>query len=369
MGRKLYEKMESGGIRFKSKRQSGHVRIPNYVYDIWMPLLGATAIGIYGVYCRLERQGTVKAMTMQTLATVCRVGKTRLYKINETLESCGFVGIVSPKGHKRLMHWTTEIEVLDPPQEVSPDLIEKYAIKGKTYQTLTPWLVAEEEVERELRASQMVRPSVPNGTSMGVPNGTSNVVYTLDVVSGAAAPNSSPADELDDALGKKRKGMPAPVPKRTEAELLDEIQLASLRGTQRQGEKPWLNWSDGRLKPCRGIDQECLDRIGWLIEKHTTMCPVDSEWKGWTSACADIYQAGQGRWGAIEAGIRAAWGRKDPQYRPGHAKGFVKEVRKAAATTPQPQQRTLTQEEIVQLVRERNAVEEAKMRRDPQFVE
>lgn len=37
---KLYDITEDGGIRFVTRRRAGEVRIPNYVYDIWMPLLG-----------------------------------------------------------------------------------------------------------------------------------------------------------------------------------------------------------------------------------------------------------------------------------------------------------------------------------------
>jgi hypothetical protein len=50
---------------------------------------------------------------------------------------------------------------------------------------------------------------------------------------------------------------------------------------------------------------------------------------GWVKALASIYQAGNGDWAAIEQGIRNTWSR-EMRYRPGHANGFVDEVRKAA---------------------------------------
>jgi hypothetical protein len=98
----------------------------------------------------------------------------------------------------------------------------------------------------------------------------------------------------------------------------------------RMRERPWLGWSGGQFHPRAGISEEALERIGWLIEDKTGLRPVDGEWGGWLKACAMIYQVARGDWWAIEQGIDAVWGRK-PQYRPGHARGFVDEVRKAAA--------------------------------------
>jgi len=142
MGKKFYSETETGGTIFHTERRIGDVRIPNYVYDIWLPLLGAQALGVYAVYCRLERQGTVKAMTQARLARICRMGTGKLSSINEQLEDCGFVRIKKPEGQARLMHWTTEITILDAPHEVSKTMKDKYAIPAG-YETLTPWLEAE----------------------------------------------------------------------------------------------------------------------------------------------------------------------------------------------------------------------------------
>ncbi len=139
MGQKLYEKDQSG-ITFKTTRHIGDVRIPNYVYDIWMPLIGSDAIGIYGTYCRLEMRGSVKKITLDTLAKSCRIGTRKLKKINEKLQECGFITVTYPKGKARVMHYTTEIVTHDPPKKVSQKLIETYGLND--YEPLTPWLVA-----------------------------------------------------------------------------------------------------------------------------------------------------------------------------------------------------------------------------------
>jgi hypothetical protein len=141
--RTFYHETEGGGIVFRTERTVGHVRIPNYVYDIWMPLLGAEAIGVYSVYCRLEMGGSVKKISQRSLATACRIGEVKLNEINTKLEWCGFIKVVKPTGAKRLMHWTTEIVVKDPPQKVWPELIKQLGLQKSGYKPLAPWLKAE----------------------------------------------------------------------------------------------------------------------------------------------------------------------------------------------------------------------------------
>lgn len=167
----FYSTSQSGGIEFKTSRRIGDVRIPNFVYDMWLPIIGSDALAIYGVYCRLEMRGYVKKMTLSKIAKACRIGKAKLSKINTMLEDCGFAIVTPPKGHERLQHYSTSIEVLDPPQKVSPEMMEKYG--PKDYELLTPWLA--DEVQTEL-------PEEPNGSSDGAkqnrdgdPNGSSNI--------------------------------------------------------------------------------------------------------------------------------------------------------------------------------------------------
>jgi len=143
MGKFLYEKTETGGISFVSQRKMGDVRIPNYVYDIWLPIIGTRGIAVYGVFCRLEREGTVKAITLADIAKACRIGPNSLSITISLLCECGFITYTPPTGQGRLMHWTSEIVVLDPPKEVSGELVEKYA-HPQGYQPLSVWLVTPE---------------------------------------------------------------------------------------------------------------------------------------------------------------------------------------------------------------------------------
>jgi hypothetical protein len=136
----LYQQSTQAGICVHTERKIGDVRIDNYVYDLWLPLIGATALGVYSVYCRLERSGTVYGMTLDELAKACRISKKTLIDINRCLSECGFIRTSAPQGQSRLLHYTTEIVVLDPPREIHPMMIkEKQHPKG--YRALSHWLV------------------------------------------------------------------------------------------------------------------------------------------------------------------------------------------------------------------------------------
>lgn len=160
MGQKLYEQSENG-IWFKSKRKAFGVDVPAYVYDLWMPLIGSDAVGVLGVYYRLERSGKIYGLSLARIARACRIGVDKLDKINDMLVDCGFVEINKPTGWQRLAHYTTEIITLDAPTAVSAEMIQRYAPTprdGKpykwVYEPLTEWLVEEYPAEHRTNAPE-----------------------------------------------------------------------------------------------------------------------------------------------------------------------------------------------------------------------
>jgi len=181
-------------MRFVSERRPGEVRIPNYVYDIWMPLLGLDAIGVYSVYCRLEREGTVKAMSQQRLAQEMRIGIGKLRKINDLLQRYGFISIRAPENNQeRLMHYTIELTIHDPPRSIPAETIAELK-HPQGYETLCPWLTDDE-------------PSLlPNGNAGNTkqecptnPNGNANVaplVFAPSVVE-EEPPSADPLDDSE----------------------------------------------------------------------------------------------------------------------------------------------------------------------------
>ncbi|MBD3261618.1 MAG: hypothetical protein GF334_08060, partial [Candidatus Altiarchaeales archaeon] len=192
-----YQETEEGGIKFTTHRKIGDVRIPNYVYDMWMPIVGSDALGVYAVYCRLEMKGEVKKITMATLAKACRIGVKKLNTINEKLEECGFVKITKPTGAARLMHWTTTIEIFDPPYEVSPDLIDKYC--NDDYELLTPWFKSQKASSEKSKGDS----GKAKGHLDEKPKGNSNIaafgLQPLDIASATQAQNSSTEKSAVDA--------------------------------------------------------------------------------------------------------------------------------------------------------------------------
>lgn len=169
----LYERTEQG-IQVISDRKHGDVRIPNYVYDLWMPLLGATTIGVYSMYCRLEHDGLIKGLSVQKIATACRIGKDRLADIHEALERYGFITIKRPEGVERVMHWTLTVIVHEPPENVDMEWVKKNAPDDlpADYQPLTPWLA---KSQTEPLADLNGNTENPNKSAILYPEG-----YTAD---------------------------------------------------------------------------------------------------------------------------------------------------------------------------------------------
>jgi DnaD/phage-associated family protein len=181
--KKLYTESESGGIRVISGRKIGEVRIPNYVYDLWLPLIGGDALTVYGVYCRLERGKTVRAITMRDIAKACRIGDKKLTEINAMLSACGFVVVRKPIGKARANHFTTEITTLNPPQQIAACLIEKYQIKSG-YEPLSTWLLDEDSETSNggsIETPNSVSGETPNDVS--IRNAKQRVLEALDSVS------------------------------------------------------------------------------------------------------------------------------------------------------------------------------------------
>ena len=147
MAIKLYEVDPEGTVQFKIGHRAWGVDVPAYVYDLWMPLIGVTAVGVYAVYSRLGYERKIWGQGIRELAAAMRIGPNTLQAINETLAECGFIEIEIPQGHQRKMHYTTRITLLQPPDKIEPALVEQY-VKGEdpaNYKTLVPWLTEEDE--------------------------------------------------------------------------------------------------------------------------------------------------------------------------------------------------------------------------------
>lgn len=91
------------------------------------------------------------------------------------------------------------------------------------------------------------------------------------------------------------------------------------------GDKPWQNWSNGKLHPRATASVDAQDHVAWILESITTRRPTEKQWKLWGSECAAMYESARGDFDIIQAGIQRAWER-EPNYRPRSIAGFAKEV-------------------------------------------
>lgn len=130
----------------------GHVRTDNYVFDLWLPVIGLPALGVFQVYKRLARDGEVRGYKQKDLAKKLGIAPNTLTKANETLAHYGFIEVLEVKGQARLMHKTLTIKVLEPPRsvDIQPE------------KTLSPWLC-----EEALTSSPYL--SAPGGTHFEPP--------------------------------------------------------------------------------------------------------------------------------------------------------------------------------------------------------
>lgn len=173
MGKKIYDKWD-GGIRVIDERQQGFTAISNYIADLWTPLIGHAALSVYLIYARLGREKEVKAISQRELADGLRMGKDTLRKANDTLEDCGFIKVEVPEGYKKSMHWTTSVRLLEPPKEISQDLIDKYA-KPSGYKPLSPWLVTDKKDEKSDPKTQIGLSYEDPDRSLVDPDRTANI--------------------------------------------------------------------------------------------------------------------------------------------------------------------------------------------------
>lgn len=277
----LYEATE-GGIRFTSDRRPGEVRIPNYVYDLWLPLLGATTLGVYTLYCRLERENVVKGLKLNDIARICRIGKVVLQRINDTLAECKFIKLVSPEGHKRLAHLTTEIIVLDPPSQVSKEIID-YCKPNGDYEPVTPWLVNGQVLSR-----------TSDGSNKNAPTGSSETSYVAPSVS----LHSDPIGSVSPSANASGVATQPPIPQFGEPETEGAI------GTSKDLEKtPTL------VPPPPSPVEQVAPPPGYRPFVHPLMivCPVcGSAHKSWYIHAAGSGDVRERRWYCIMCGQTSA---------------------------------------------------------------
>ncbi|MBU1626556.1 hypothetical protein KKB18_04230, partial [bacterium] len=80
MGKKLYKKNILGGYEIIDKTsQQPFVMIENYIIDLWMPIIGVDALGLYTAYKRaIFKENKVIRRSQAELSKLLRIGKSKL---------------------------------------------------------------------------------------------------------------------------------------------------------------------------------------------------------------------------------------------------------------------------------------------------
>lgn len=180
-----YEATPDGGVVVRDLRQltKGTI-VPNYVVDLYLPIIGYDGLGILTMLYRLAGNDFVDVKVY--IRKYARAGKMGFDSFSDRLDllaECGIVRVIKPEGMARLKHHRTQIELLDPPINVP----EQYGGVVKE-RAITQWLIRRPDTEVPDRTSV---PEVPDRTSespeqdsVGVLSGTSMVCTIPYVPSG-----------------------------------------------------------------------------------------------------------------------------------------------------------------------------------------
>jgi hypothetical protein len=111
--------------REKSNHGSECQIIPDYVLDLWLPIIGADGFAVYMVYKRIVSEFGEVSIPLEKLAIFMAIELDALRKINKMLADCGFIKFTTSKRPKLKLE-CVRVKLLIPSTEVSSEIIQKY---------------------------------------------------------------------------------------------------------------------------------------------------------------------------------------------------------------------------------------------------
>lgn len=196
---KSYTTDDTGGILVTDKRQLTHGTIvPNYVVDLYLPIIGYDGLGILTALYRLVNHADPDnpvRVNVRAFARAGRVGSDSYSDSLELMAECGLIALLKPEGKRRGMHLRTEIFLVDPPTRVP----ERYAAQVLD-RCLTPWLIQNYATTTESLAKDS--PVLIQGFANPYP-GTPCNVPTGDVPTGDVKNPKLPAGPALENLSKQ----------------------------------------------------------------------------------------------------------------------------------------------------------------------
>ncbi len=144
MGKRKTYVLTNGEVQVTDLRQlTNGAIVPNYVVDLYSPIIGAVGLGILTTLYRLANNSQI-IINLTKLARASRIGTRKLNEILDLLEECKVIAVKKAKGQNRLKHFRTEITLLDPPLKVPPNYAEVVAER-----MLVQWLLKDIEIDQQ----------------------------------------------------------------------------------------------------------------------------------------------------------------------------------------------------------------------------
>jgi hypothetical protein len=120
--RRSYEILATGQLVVNDERQftNGQI-IPNYLVDLYLPIIGYAGLGILTALYRLGTYAN-RVPNLTEFAAAGGMGYRSFVGHLETLEDCGLIRVERPSNRDRAAHKGTRISLTDALQSVAPEL-------------------------------------------------------------------------------------------------------------------------------------------------------------------------------------------------------------------------------------------------------
>ena len=103
-----------------------YIVVEAYIFEVWMASLGASAIGVYALLCRLaDENNQVEKFSIKELAFWSGIGDKTFLKIVKRLRDFGFIQMKTPTPRERNQGINTIFRLLQPPKELSDEAINQ----------------------------------------------------------------------------------------------------------------------------------------------------------------------------------------------------------------------------------------------------
>jgi len=190
---KFYQVTEQELVIVDKRRATAGPIIANFIWDLYLPILGYRGIGVLGLLYKLTFKRDKIPLNLHQFAAAGLIGFKQFKTALGLLEKLKFIKIHKPVGLDRGQHKTTIIELFDAPMMVPGeylDIVKRLSLADDRMDYLADTLIKSEVSN----GTSPPKSEVSNGTSMEVSNGTPMEVSngtSMEVSNGTSIPYKS----------------------------------------------------------------------------------------------------------------------------------------------------------------------------------